>query len=382
MSTLQPKPIRTDGSNLFARRSFEGRIPSIILRVIEGNAYSADVVDRLNQFYTNVIEDAPFPLLELPADDVDLWHTALEERPGESWLNTDWFFAETFFFRYILEAVRYGKSQQDPYRFIKNTELSDVTAAMIFKALSDPIRSDQLLWNRLEGALWGNQADLSHPISLEKDLSVAGDKLLIDDRDSVIRRLHVGTGSVHIVTDNFGMELAADLLLVDTILSAKIPVIMHLKSNPTYVSDATVQDVFWMLEWLEKDLGNEAADLARRLVSSIETRQLRLESDDFWNSHYFLTSIPERIRKPWSEARLIILKGDANYRRAVNDTIYPGGTLFRDLTRSLRAPLVALRTLKSDPIVGLDAVTVASLDSLDSQWRTNGKRGIIQFASS
>jgi len=136
------------------------------------------------------------------------------------------------------------------------------------------------------------------------------------------------------------------------------------------------------LEWLEKDLGNEAADLARRLVSSIETRQLRLESDDFWNSHYFLTSIPERIRKPWSEARLIILKGDANYRRAVNDTIYPGGTLFRDLTRSLRAPLVALRTLKSDPIVGLDAVTVASLDSLDSQWRTNGKRGIIQFASS
>jgi len=40
------------------------------------------------------------------------------------------------------------------------------------------------------------------------------------------------------------------------------------------------------------------------------------------------------------------------------------------------APLLALRTLKSDPIAGLRAGLAAELDARDPHWRVNGQRGI------
>lgn len=42
------------------------------------------------------------------------------------------------------------------------------------------------------------------------------------------------------------------------------------------------------------------------------------------------------------------------------------------------AKLVCLRTLKSDPIVGLTADQVEKLEAEDALWRVNGKRGVIQ----
>jgi hypothetical protein len=40
--------------------------------------------------------------------------------------------------------------------------------------------------------------------------------------------------------------------------------------------------------------------------------------------------------------------------------------------------LLALRTLKSDVIVGLDAHTLATQDATNTPWRTNGSRAVIQ----
>jgi hypothetical protein len=42
------------------------------------------------------------------------------------------------------------------------------------------------------------------------------------------------------------------------------------------------------------------------------------------------------------------------------------------------APLVALRTMKSDAVAGLTTEQVAALDAQDAEWRVNGKRGVIQ----
>ena len=47
--------------------------------------------------------------------------------------------------------------------------------------------------------------------------------------------------------------------------------------------------------------------------------------------------------------------------------------------RYFPAPLLALRSLKSDPIVGLRPDQAETLDGLDPKWRSNGKRGVIQF---
>ncbi len=43
------------------------------------------------------------------------------------------------------------------------------------------------------------------------------------------------------------------------------------------------------------------------------------------------------------------------------------------------APFVAMRTLKSDPIVGVPPyLAEENLEAEDPSWRVNGKRGVIQ----
>ncbi|MBN2303480.1 MAG: hypothetical protein JXQ72_03320 [Anaerolineae bacterium] len=53
---------------------------------------------------------------------------------------------------------------------------------------------------------------------------------------------------------------------------------------------------------------------------------------------------------------------------------------FADVVRYLDAPVLALRALKSDPVVGVPAVVAARLDGADSGWRTSGRYGVVQFA--
>ena len=61
-------------------------------------------------------------------------------------------------------------------------------------------------------------------------------------------------------------------------------------------------------------------------------------------------------------------------------TVWDVSAPFADVTRYLDAPLLCLRTLKSDPIVGLPSTEAGiKLDTIDPKWRTNGKRGVIQF---
>jgi hypothetical protein len=89
--------------------------------------------------------------------------------------------------------------------------------------------------------------------------------------------------------------------------------------------------------------------------------------------------LPPHLERLLAGAKLVILKGDANYRRLVGDAIWPAETPFVDVAAHFPAPLLALRTLKSDPVVGLPAGLVAQLDGIDRGWRVNGRRGLVQF---
>ena len=77
----------------------------------------------------------------------------------------------------------------------------------------------------------------------------------------------------------------------------------------------------------------------------------------------------------------MIFKGDANYRRHVGDALWQPETPFAEVTAYFPAPLLALRTLKSDAIVGLPPGLAERLDGEDAHWRVNGRRGVAQFAA-
>jgi hypothetical protein len=52
---------------------------------------------------------------------------------------------------------------------------------------------------------------------------------------------------------------------------------------------------------------------------------------------------------------------------------------FDRITHYLPVPLVALRTLKSDPLVGLREGQAQETNQQDPKWRTDGRWGIVQL---
>jgi len=393
----RPAPIRTDQSNAFANNTMRVRLPAIIDEVIALNAdYAADTKRRLSWLRHLLAEGWRIDQTDLlPAGDIGHWSRALQRQreivgSEPSWHNAEWFFAETYAYRCLIEAVRWRETMRDPFLPKKLEELRSDSLWQLVERAWEPLDSpDNEVHRAAEFALWGNRIDLSYTPSSERGAEISADDLLVDDRDAIVNYLSQsrisptgfqGGDPVYIVADNAGSELAMDLVLAECLLRHVTPwVVICLKAHPTFVSDATPEDVWMMLKEMG-GRGEKAAALAKRLRYRWSSGQLRFLPHTYWNSSHFLWDMPPDLARQFEQARLVIIKGDANYRRAVGDAIWPAHTPFADVLSYLGAPVLCLRALKSDPIVGLpSAETAGALDRADPDWRVNGKRGVIQF---
>lgn len=390
-----PNPIRTDGSNRFARDSIAVRYPSIIDETIHGGSdLPSAAVRELARLRDELTTGAPLRLFEPPAPDYDVWVQRFARYARDAWLDTEWFFGDHLFYRRILQAVRWWETGTDPYAMAKEAEYLSPRLAELMREVggfsqSDP--SDRLSVLLLH-SLWGNRVDLSNRETARLgigDPSERDSRLLLDDREAVIRRLGDTRGEVSIVTDNAGTELAMDLVLADALIALQhTAVYLHVKMHPTYVSDATSEDVRAMIALFRSgSTGRESVGLGDRLRGALREGRLRLAPDLYWNLPYWLAELPPRIAQLFERSVLVILKGDANYRRLVRDTDWPPGaplaeavSLWRPTAELSRLPpILALRSLKSDPLAGISPERADRLDRSDPQWRTNGRYGIAQL---
>lgn len=393
----RPAPIRTDHSNAFANNTMRARLPAIFDEVEALNPdYAPDIKRRLRQLRNDIATGARICETALePAEDAVEWAAALlrqREIVGAepTWHNAEWFFAETYAYRCLIEVVRWRESGRDPFLPIKLKELhGDAIWQLIERAICPLDAPDQELNRALELDLWANRIDLSYAASMERGTAISEDDLLVDGREALAAGLKEtrtaaeglqGRKPVYIVADNAGSELAMDLALSETLLRHVTPqVVICLKAHPTFVSDATPQDVWIILQEMEAR-GPKAAALSKQLRRRWLTGRLRFLPHAYWNSSRFLWDLPPDLDRQLNQARLVIVKGDANYRRMVGDCIWPAQTPFSDVVDYLDAPALCLRTLKSDPLVGLPSVeTAEELERTDPDWRVNGKRGLIQF---
>ena len=381
----RPAPLRTSDDNTFAYHSMKVRVPRIIRDTNALNPdYDMQIQDALEALAVNIETDAPITMIDDPAPDYETWEALHTEHAGQTWLNAEWFYAEIFMYRHMMQAIRWWETGRDPFTPRKNEELA--TPALWERLdLALGTRPDSAL-DRLSAAirdaLWGNRADLSYAVAAAHGSIGASDDLLIDHSATTAQHMLSAPGTVHLVADNTGTELATDFALIDTLLSiAADRVYLHLKMHPTYVSDATVPDALTLLSLMES--GTHSADvnkLGARLREEFTTGRFRLAPDLFWNSSRFLWELPPRLMHTFRGAALVIFKGDANYRRVVGDALWPPETPLASVVDYFPAPLLALRTLKSDPVVGLPAGLAARLDGVDPDWRINGKRGVIELA--
>lgn len=396
-ATKRPAPIRTDHSNAFANNTMRVRLPAIIDETIASNSdYPASIKQRLCQLRDDLAAGAHIkPLDPDSANDAAEWAGALERQreiagSEPTWHNAEWFFAETYTYRCLIEAARWHESGRDPFLPKKLEELRGDALWRLIERAFEPLDSpEDELPRAIALALWANRIDLSYAASLERGSDISPEDLLVDDRAALLAHLSrtrispagfKSSQPVYIVADNTGSELAMDLALSDCLLrDGSERVVICLKIYPTFVSDATPQDLWMLLGEMERR-GQNAAALAGRLRAAWEEERLRFLPHPFWNSSRFLWDLPADLRRQLNEARLMIIKGDANYRRTVGDCVWAPQTPFSDVVNYLDAPVLCLRTLKSDPVAGLPSARAAEqLDRIDPDWRVNGKRGLIQF---
>ncbi|GAA6008339.1 hypothetical protein JCM11491_004440 [Sporobolomyces phaffii] len=410
----------------------------------EGQAKLAEgkrVIERLSGLIYEIKTDKPLrPLADtgFPHD-----HAAynaelaqLGDRQCATWFTAPWLFAECYLYR-TLRGVFSETTHWtafDPFAAQKLATWRSSAASVVELATTlnklvarGQVDNDQELhrdWRvMMETMLWGNATDLSLLTSLTHEQiqqlqSVERGKefLLRDDLDAAWD--HVRTlrdERFDIVLDNSGFELFTDLVLADFLVTLTpfcSHVVIHPKLIPWFVSDVQPHDFEILLSTLADraffpDLAtrdfDQLAALVERWRSYVASGKFKLSvppslkmgddanGDDqvrlaeFWTSPSPFSDLPvvaPELLQELQRSKLVIFKGDLNYRKLVSDAWWDPASSFHDALGPLRGEisLLSLRTLKADTVVGLPQGKAEQLDATDPDWRVSGKYAVVSFS--
>lgn len=385
-----PPPILTSEAGSFAQDTLARRVHGILQDVIAANDFPAATLAKLGALSEEIASGAIRPLRE-DAPDAAFWAATAAPHIGRSWLDVPWYWAEAYFYRRILEATGYFQPGPwrgvDPYAPIKQREWTAEAAPAAVAALlaglpADPEARFQQL---LHASLWGNRTDLSYTVAAHLGAtavpSAERHNLLVDDSRALWQALlMLDGGRVALIADNAGTELLMDIVLIDALLSSGLAseVALYLKPQPFFVSDALAADLVAGLDALMAE-GGLGRKLAYRVDGHIAAGELQPKTHWFFPTSLFYFQMPDDLAAALARTDLVILKGDVNYRRLLGDAHWPYTTPFAQVVSYFPAPLVALRTLKGELIVGLAPGVAERTASEDPAWLVNGRRGVIQF---
>lgn len=188
------------------------------------------------------------------------------------------------------------------------------------------------------------------------------------------------------VNDNAGYEMITDFCLADFLITHGFckKVVFNLKQIPWFVSDVTILDFRWLIRRM---INNENANFKKfgiRWNKYIREKTWIIETDPFWTTPLDFTYMEEKAPHLYNrlgEAKLVIFKGDLNYRKLFGEKNWEPSTPVPVASQNF-APTrwCVLRTLKSDIICGLPKGLADELDVLEPSWLVSGDFGVIQFS--
>ena len=385
-----PPPLMTSEPGSFARKTIVERKPQIMRRVVEDNDYPAEVVRRLEALKQEIAAGQVHPLVE-DAPDVAGWNREVASYQGRTWLELPWYLAEVYFYRRLLEATGYFRAGplkgHDPFGLQKRAQI----AAAVDRFAGDweelasagPGGAFEAL---LHSALWGTRADLSnYTVSLGASGGLAArdeqHNILIDHTEQVRRIVTGGIRRLDFVNDNVGLDLLSDLALIDLVLRQGWAgcVVCHLKYHPFFVSDAMPRDLHATISQLTGFPEGSVRALGGRLRGYIDSGELILQADPFWTSYLMFRAFPPALRDNLASSDLVVLKGDVNYRRLLDDRHWPFTTPLEQVAGYFPAPFLVLRPLKGEILVGLVQGQAGALAAEDPDWLINGQRGLVHY---
>jgi hypothetical protein len=206
-------------------------------------------------------------------------------------------------------------------------------------------------------------------------------RILVDHTAQVHHLLQAGVERVDFINDNVGFDLIFDLALSAFLLEQGWvkQVVMHLKAQPFFVSDAMPADAQMTIDQMQSHPDGAVQSLGAQLADCQRSGCLIFLSDPFWNSWYFFTELLPHIQTELKRSDLTIIKGDANYRRVIEDRHWPHTSRVEEINQALPRPFLLLRTLKAELMAGLQPGQSEQLTIEDPNWLTDGVRGVIHL---
>ena len=384
-----PLPLVSDVPGTWAHDTMSRRVLAMVDDVIEDNPSWREPLMALRLEIER--NEALKPICDGAVDEAE-WNALLEREKGKTWLSATWLLAEFYLYRRIVECTCYFKNKVDVFEKAKRLGLEasmDTLEELAKKADFDLDPTETFLCL----SLWGNRMDLSlWPAStnvaaqkgqFDEVLKQSKKQLLKDDAFEASKYLDsLKDATIDIVVDNAGFELVADLFLADFLIASgkAKQVRLRTKHHPTFVSDVLNKDVHEHVDILSKvkDFPN-FAKVASRWKSYLDNEKLILKDETYWAMPYPLWEMPPALRRDLTSSALIVVKGDANYRRALGDRPWPYDAPFADVCSYFPAPVLCLRTLKAELGTGMDIDKVNAASKADPNWLTNGKWGVLQF---
>lgn len=396
LPTLQPMPevIRSNVSGTWAYDTMSRRVIEDILDKVVITDNDCSQWPEVKVLRTELLQNSVLRPLEedAGANDVAEWNQLLSMHANQSWLSAPWMVAEFYLYRRLAEATHYFDNKIDIFATAKRKGLEAAlpTFRDMYRRSAHLIADGDATELFVSIALWGNRMDLSLWPAGENVASQQGvfqsvldqgkSRLLADDSAQLLRYVSsLSAGIVDIVVDNAGFELLTDLLLADHLcrIGRAKEIRLRVKHHPTFVSDVITDDVQSHVEAVYEAVDEDLGNRWRQYVASATWSSH--EDGGFWSMPYALWEMPEKVRLSLGEGQLTVVKGDANYRRALGDRAWAYNTPFSEVCAYFPAATLCLRTLKAEVGCGMDRRKCADAQTQDAEWLTNGKFGVVQF---
>ncbi|KAK0521196.1 Hairy/enhancer-of-split with YRPW motif protein 2 [Tilletia horrida] len=385
-------------------------------------------VDRMQALMNDLSKNRKLrPIIDDGEGDVALWNKEIAKFfRGKDFMNAPWLFAEAYKYRRLHECFSASKHWKDYDVFFRQkcdtfsrsgTAVFELSTRFAEPFAYAPEATDEekyaarkLLFHELsQVCLWGNATDLSLLINMtEEDIkklqSTGGEHLAATEKNILGNHLEriwqlvskMKNGRIDFVLDNAGFELYCDLVYADWLIQSGIASVIHFhgKRLPWFVSDVTRKDWDWLLNTTYyASLFPTASDtdvaslrqMAQRWKSYERKGQFVYEQHPFWCTGYTFWSLHAEAPDLFlhlAGSDLVIFKGDLNHRKLTYDCQAPSQTPFDIAIGPLAQeqgapPVVSLRTVKSDVVVGVDSEVADRLDKEEPGWRISGKYAVV-----
>ncbi|KAH8306047.1 hypothetical protein KR018_008269, partial [Drosophila ironensis] len=411
----------------FAYLSLRNRMPGIMQQIILrlmadtqnlvdqfGEDVRADIrhiVEAVERLKNELYRDRQFQLFRGNEPDKAEWNAFLMElpRPKRTFFHACWLHAECYIYRRIysfFESSRFLLGY-DCFRLLKEDDLTMSVKAM--KALAIATRglgkSFENFRNLLRIVLWSNHFEMQmscYNFSEEEnqnDINVLAQvadldrNVIVDDTTQIwncLMKKQTKLGViVDFICDNGGFEFFSDMLfleyLVDNNLATQVR--LHVKSIPWYISDIMRKDIEWTIQYLMKHENDVLSSVGAKWMRLMNSGKIIVAPEShFWTgpqSYFVMVEMDLPLYKMLTAGRLVIFKGDLNYRKLMGDFIWDTAEEFITCLRGFRPTnICAIRTVKCEVVCGLPEGMSDSLLLTDPMWMISSNYGLIQYTDS